>query len=88
LLRNWNAPNKSIGNEEEPIESSKREDEKLNKTWTVAKTPNEIARKEPKTCLGVHMSTEMEGEDGEGRRLMWLKFLVDEHTTWSVKAPR
>ena len=63
LLRNWNAPNKSIGNEEESIESSKREDEP-NKTWTKAKAPNEIARKEPKTCLGVHMITEMEGIDG------------------------
>jgi len=31
-----------------------------------------IARKEPKTCLGVHMFTEMEGIDGEERRLMWL----------------
>ena len=71
LLRNWNALNKSIGNEEEPIESSKREYE-LNKTWTKAKAPNEIARKESKTCLGVQIGTEMEGEDGEERRLMWL----------------
>ena len=52
-----------------------------NKTRTKAKAPNEIARKAPKTCLGVHISTEMEGEDGEERRLMWLKFLVDEHAT-------
>ena len=36
LLRNWNAPNKSIGNEEEPIESSKREYEP-NKTWNLSK---------------------------------------------------
>ena len=36
------------------------------------KAPNRIARKEPKTCLEVHMITEMEGEDGEERRLMWL----------------
>ena len=32
----------------------------------------EMQEKEPKTCLGIHMSTEMEGEDGEERRFMWL----------------
>jgi len=58
-------------NEEEPIKSSKEEDEP-NKTRFKTKAPNRNARKEPKTCLGVHMSTKMEGEDGEERRLMWL----------------
>ena len=71
LHNNWNAPNKSMENEEEPIKSSKGEDEPK-KTWLKAKTPNRIARKEPKTCLRVHMSTEMEEIDGEERRLMWL----------------
>ena len=73
--------------EDEPIKLSKEEDEP-NKTWIKAKAPNRIARKEPKTCLRVHMSTEMEEIDGKERRLMWLKNLVDEHATWSVNAPR
>jgi len=58
-------------NEEEPIKYSKGEDEP-NKTRFKTKAPNRNARKEPKTCLGVHISTKMDGEDGEERRLMWL----------------
>ena len=34
------------------------------------------------------MDMEMEELDGKERRLMWLKNLVDEHTTWSMNAPR
>ena len=74
-------------NEDESFKLSKEEDEP-NKMWIKGKAPNRIARKGLRHVLWVQMDMEMEVKDGEERRLMWLKNLVDEHATSSVNAPR